>query len=197
VNLIEQFDSILAQLQEVGVKGLIAGGAVRDHILGKPVKDIDVFVAHEPNLVSKLQAAFGALHVNPSLAAEYIGEAGQSEVSHVYEVRKSVDPFDMGAIHLPPVQVIVLAPGMDPLDRVKHHDFGICQCWYEGGGDLDFGFTGAFIGDVADNSFTLTHCEDQHQFDRSMRRWERFKERFPEFSLYVPFRFREYTEVFA
>ncbi|MBY4725715.1 MULTISPECIES: hypothetical protein [Burkholderia] len=195
MNLIEQFDSILAQLQEVGVKGLIAGGAVRDHILGKQVKDIDVFVAHDPDVVSKLQAAFGVLHVNPSLAAEYIGEVGQSEVSHVYGVTSSSDPFDTANTHRVPVQVIVLAPGMDPLDRVKHHDFGICQCWYEGAGKN--GFTGAFFDDAASKQFTLSHCEDQHQFDRSMRRWERFKERFPEFSLYVPFRFREYTEVFA
>lgn len=193
MNLIQQFDSILAQLQEVGVKGLIAGGAVRDHILGKPVKDIDVFVAHEPNLVSKLQAAFGVLHVDPSLAAEYIGEAGQSEVSHVYEVSFGDDPF--GPFNRIPTQVIVLAPGMDPLDRVKHHDFGICQCWYEGNGMT--ASTGAFFDDAASKQFTLSHCEDRQQFDRSMRRWERFKERFPEFSLYVPFRFREYMEAFA
>ncbi|MCA8110265.1 hypothetical protein [Burkholderia cepacia] len=194
MNLIKQFDSILAQLQEVGVKGLIAGGAVRDHILGKPVKDIDVFVAHDPDVVSKLQAAFGVLHVNPSLAAEYIGEAGQSEVSHVYEVSFGDDPFDPDLGHVP-VQVIALAPGMDPLDRVKHHDFGICQCWYVGHGFKMY--TEAFAADMSGKRFTLMHCEDQHQFDRSMRRWERFKERFPEFSLYVPFRFREYMEAFA
>ncbi|MDF0504855.1 hypothetical protein POK33_29400 [Burkholderia cenocepacia] len=195
MNLIEQFDSILAQLQEVGVKGLIAGGAVRDHILGKPVKDIDVFVAHDSDVVSKLQTAFGVLHVSPSLAAEYIGEAGQSEVQHVYEVSFGDDPF--GQFNRAPTQVIVLAPGMDPLDRVKHHDFGICQCWYEGSPNGVMASTEAFLDDYRQKFFTLSHCEDQQQFDRSMRRWERFKERFPEFSLYVPFRFREYMEVFA
>jgi hypothetical protein len=48
-------------------------------------------------------------------------------------------------------------------------------------------------------TFTLSHCEDQQQFDRSMRRWtSKFRQRFPEFSLYIPVEHRHLDqEVFG
>lgn len=189
MNLIQQFDEALDRLKAVGVKGLIAGGACRDHLLGRPVKDIDVFVPYSEDIESKLQAAFGVLHVNPLISAEYAGAGG--EVEHVYEVAISSDPFEPDAGR-PPLQVIVLAPGLDPVDRARHHDFGICQCWYLGNGQ--FQETLAFTNDVMHQRFTLSHCEDQQQFDRSMRRWERFSERFEGFYLYVPFEFMEFNQ---
>lgn len=189
MNLIQQFDEALAKLQAVGVKGLIAGGAVRDHLLNRPVKDIDVFVPYSEDIEQKLQAAFGVLHVNPLISAEYAGAGG--EVEHVYEVAISSDPFEPDGGR-PPLQVIVLAPGLDPVDRARHHDFGICQCWYLGKGQ--FGETLAFTNDVMNQRFTLSHCEDQQQFDRSMRRWGRFRERFDGFYLYVPFEFMEFNQ---
>jgi hypothetical protein len=191
MNLIQQFDEALAKLQAVGVKGLIAGGAVRDHLLNRPVKDIDVFVPYSEDIEQKLQAAFGVLHVNPLISAEYAGAGG--EVEHVYEVAISSDPFgSLEEITRPPLQIIVLAPGLDPVDRARHHDFGICQAWYLGNGQ--FGETLAFTNDVMHQRFTLSHCEDQQQFDRSMRRWERFRERFDGFYLYVPFEFMEFNQ---
>ncbi|SMG43374.1 hypothetical protein [Paraburkholderia susongensis] len=195
MNLIQQFDEALARLQAVGVQGLIAGGAVRDHLLNRPVKDIDVFVPHSEGIQRKLQEAFGVLHVNPLISAEYAGAGG--EVEHVYEINISSDPFDPDAGR-PPLQVIVLASGLDPEERARHHDFGICQCWYRGNGQ--FGQTLAFTNDLMHKRFTLSHCEDQQQFDRSMRRWARFSERFEGFYLYVPVEFAEYredAEVFA
>lgn len=187
MNLIQQFDEVLARLKAVGVKGLIAGGAVRDHLLNRAVKDIDVFVPYSEDIESKLQTAFGVLHVNPIIAAEYAG----GEVEHVYEINISTDPFEPDGGR-PPLQVIVLAPGLDLLDRARHHDFGICQCWYEGSGQ--FSHTLAFTNDMTHQRFTLSHCEDQQQFDRSMRRWERFSERFEGFYLYVPFEFMEFNQ---
>jgi hypothetical protein len=192
MNLIQQFDDVLKKLQAVGVKGLIAGGAVRDHLLGRAVKDIDVFVPYSEDIESKLQTAFGVLHVNPIIAAEYAGAGG--EVEHVYEIHESTDPFgeDWNAPVKPPVQVIVLAPGLDPEERARHHDFGICQCWYLGNGQ--FQQTLAFTNDMMHQRFTLSHCEDQQQFDRSMRRWSRFSERFAGFYLYVPIEFMEFNQ---
>jgi hypothetical protein len=186
MNLFQQFDEILSKLKAAGVTGaLIAGGACRDHILGKPVKDIDVFVPDQEGIEMKLGAAFGHLHVNPIIAAEYAGAGG--EVDHVYEVTTSSDPFgSLNELQRAPVQVIVLAQGLDPVERARHHDFGICQCWYVEGTQTAIGFiqsTGAFHMDMTNKTFTLSHCENGHQFDRSLRRWERFAKRFPEFCL--------------
>lgn len=185
MNLFQQFEEILSKLKAAGVTGaLIAGGACRDHILGKPVKDIDVFVPDQENIEMKLGAAFGHLHVNPIIAAEYAGAGG--EVDHVYEVSFGDDPF--GDSHIP-VQVIVLAQGLDPIERAKHHDFGICQCWYVGNGLIES--THAFHLDKSSSTFTLDYCENAQQFGRSLRRWDRFAKRFPEFSLVVPRGYRK------
>jgi hypothetical protein len=181
MELFQQFEEILSKLKAAGVTGaLIAGGACRDHILGKPVKDIDVFVPDQEGIEMKLGAAFGHLHVNPIIAAEYAGAGG--EVDHVYEISFGDDPF--GDSHIP-VQVIVLANGLDPVERAKHHDFGICQAWYLGSTTSGSGFintTEAFHSDMTNKTFTLDHCEDGSQYARSMRRWlSKFAHRFPEF----------------
>jgi hypothetical protein len=195
MNLFQQFEEILSKLKAAGITGaLIAGGACRDHILGRPVKDIDVFVPDQEGIEMKLGAAFGHLHVNPIIAAEYAGAGG--EVDHVYEVSFGDDPF--GETHIP-VQAIVLAQGLDPIERARHHDFGICQAWYVEGTQTAIGFiqaTEAFHLDMGNKTFTLSHCEDVTQFDRSMRRWGRFKERFPEFTVVVSDEYRSLYDVF-
>lgn len=193
MNTIQQFENILLKLQAVGIKGLIAGGACRDHMLGKPVKDIDVFVEFDEEIEKKLQAAFGVLHVHPIIAAEYAGAGG--ELAHVYDISESHDPFSLKDwLGHTPVQVIVLAKGYDVLERTKHNDFGICQVWYVEGMHR-FGHTEAFHWDMTHKTFTLSHCEGQQQFDRSMRRWfGKFKERFQGFVLVVPQEFLQYAQ---
>jgi len=186
MNLFNQFDEILSKLKAAGVTGaLIAGGACRDHILGKPVKDIDVFVPDQDGIEMKLGTAFGHLHVKPIIAAEYAGAGG--EVEHVYEISFGDDPF--GDSHIP-VQIIVLAQGLDPMERARHHDFGLCQAWYQEASETASGFvqaTEAFHLDMTNRTFTLSHCEDEQQYARSMRRWTgKFKERFPGYRVYVP-----------
>jgi hypothetical protein len=48
---------------------------------------------------------------------------------------------------------------------------------------------------MSNRKFTLSHCEDQQQFDRSMRRWtSKFRQRFPEFALVIPEQFRQFDE---
>jgi hypothetical protein len=195
MNLFDQFEEILSKLKDAGITGaLIAGGACRDHILGRPVKDIDVFVPSQPNIDVKLAKAFGAFNVSPIIAAEYAGAGG--EVEHVYEIQEEdADPFAPHPLEHVPVQVIVLAPGLDPIERAKCHDFGICQAWYLGSRLFDV--TEAFHLDMRNRTFTLVHCEDSTQLGRSMRRWARFKERFPGFSLRLTGPFRYWQSVFA
>jgi hypothetical protein len=193
MNLFDQFDEILSKLKAVGITGaLIAGGACRDHLLGRPVKDIDVFVPYQMNVGVKLAQAFGAFNVSPIIAAEYAGAGG--EVEHVYEIREEdADPFAPHPLEHVPVQVIVLSPGLNPIERAKHHDFGICQAWYLGGRLHEV--TEAFHLDMANKTFTLSHCEDQQQFDRSMRRWtSKFRQRFPTFQLRVPQGFHHFDQ---
>ena len=162
----------LRAVQKVFPGALLAGGYLRDAHLSRAPKDIDIFVAHSDTWV-----AGNLMMVSMTGAAEYME---QSEVGAIW----NVEGFGL------PVQVIMLRPGLSPQDRAEKHDFGVCQVWHDG--DV-MGFTSGFSEDAHERTFTLRHCEDQKEYDRSMRRWDRLKEKFPEFTLVVPEEFALYS----
>jgi tRNA nucleotidyltransferase/poly(A) polymerase len=184
----KQAIDVLAKLHSGGFpSAIVAGGCVRDEIFGKPVKDIDVFVSYEDfdNRLVNIQEVLGREVV---LEGDIDYEGGEDdEVQGVLTLEPHGDEL--------PVQVIVLAPGMAPLDRVERFDFSFCQaawdgkevvttCWFRGMYDFylrrGFGF------------IILKHCESQHEFDRSMVRYERLKQKYPDWKLVVYPEFQKY-----
>jgi hypothetical protein len=141
-------------------------------VLDREPKDIDIFV---PN---------GAWDWNALRASPMLGAAEYMERTEVEGI------FDIPGFELP-VQVIELCPGLSPMERVIAHDFGICQVYSTGTG---WGATEAFFRDRDNRTFTLTHCEDRKEFDRSMRRWNRLKDKFPGFSLVIQEEFLQYHQ---
>lgn len=165
----------LFAVQAVVPGAILAGGYLRDSILSRPAKDIDIFVPYQgPGVAPFLK--LGALVMTG--AAQYME---QTEVDNV---------FDLPGFELP-VQIIELAPGLDPVDRTKDHDFGICQVWHDG---TAMGSTEAFTKDCGDQTFTLVSCANKPEYDRSMRRWERLKLKFPEFTLVLPEQFLSFKD---
>ncbi|KQW02224.1 hypothetical protein [Rhizobacter sp. Root1221] len=161
----------LKTVQAVFPNAILAGGFLRDLLLDRTPKDIDIFVPHTGCFQP------GTLQLVPMMgAAEYME---QTEVSYIWDV----PGFEL------PVQVIMLCPGLDPVDRAKAHDFGICQVWNDGAG---LEWTPAFDKDWSNRTFTLDHCEDQKEFDRSMRRYERLQEKFAGFPLVIPPQFESF-----
>ena len=153
----------------------IAGGYVRDVICGKTPKDIDVFVpplrfplevesSHEAvkEITVEVQRTLGFKEVT---GCRYMS---QNEVQRVWNTEVFVD--------FAPVQVIELAPGLTLKERIYQHDFGICQCWFDATG---LHVTKAFVEDFINETLTLLVAEDEKQYDRSLRRAERFKGKFP------------------
>jgi hypothetical protein len=45
------------------------------------------------------------------------------------------------------------------------------------------------------HEITLVHCESQHEFNRSMVRYERLKQKYPEFTLVIPNKYKAYRGI--
>ncbi|MGZ2448519.1 hypothetical protein ACVIRO_001273 [Rhizobium ruizarguesonis] len=149
---------------------ILAGGALRDLNAGlgpSSIKDLDFFV---PFYTSYLDVQdlmvddFGYRITNSVAASVWIGADTTIDSSVCFE--KDGDQT---------VNIIWMSQGNTPIDRLSRFDFGACQIAYDG---RDYHTTTAFHTDIADRTFTLVRSDSVEQFDRSIKRYLRFKERF-------------------
>ncbi len=170
----ETLDTISMVIKD---RAVLSGGALRDWGHGAPVKDLDVFVPWSVDNLDDLNQMFEVLgwsrvqNIPPSCE-------GLGEVVAVVGYAKD------GQID---VNVIFLSPDVDlsPLGIACRNDFGICQvsAWLEDG-EWRFDYSEAFITDVMDRTFTLVREGDE---SRSLKRFERLKQKYPEHQLLTPF----------
>lgn len=155
---------------------VLSGGALRDHIHGAPVKDLDIFLEWKGEMVHDIDTCLKAegweltQSIPPSCA-------GLGEVIEVRGYQKDGET-DLNFVFLDP------NVSTDPLSIAQRNDFGICQisAWVEGG-NWRFEYTEAFIEDMMSGTFTLLRVGDEA---RSLRRFERLKEKYPDHKLVTP-----------
>lgn len=185
---------MLERVQAYIPGAVIAGGYLRDLYLGMPYKDIDIFIPFTEDVDELIEQ----IRWKPVIETEYhpttIREVHcckykpQTEITRVWDVvsYRQVGFEDT----LKGVQIIMLQKGFTIQDRVERHDFGICQIWYDG---VNTYCTDAFLQDFEQKTFTLVVCESAEEYNRSMRRWDRFKEKYTQFDLrYAPGVFNGY-----
>ncbi|WP_313196194.1 hypothetical protein [Shinella zoogloeoides] len=155
---------------------VLSGGALRDHIHGAVVKDLDIFLPYDRDRVAVLDEC---LKYDDWKLTQSIG-ASCTDLGEVVEVRgyQKAGQTDLNIIYLDP------EVDTSPLGIASRNDFGICQvaAWLEGG-EWRFDYTEAFIDDVMAKTFTLTREGDEA---RSLRRYERLKEKYPDHTLVTP-----------
>lgn len=183
----------MAKLVELlGRPVILAGGAVRDAMLERSIKDYDFFTSDTDfDTLAKIQFVLGTTiklvdmdyHGEPSL----IGR----------DVKCIVNWTDPGSNI--PSQLIVLRgeARINPDVAVTRFDFGLCQCAcsvtpfaddvagtrYVGG----FHFTDAFWSDVSKRRMTyLKSMTDTEQMARSMRRFDRLSQKYLGYIFYTP-----------
>lgn len=155
---------------------VLSGGALRDHIHSAPVKDLDIFLPYHWGQVDMIDQSLKAAGWK---LTQSIG-ASCADLGEVVEVRgyQKDGQTDLNIIYLDP------EVDLSPLGIAGRNDFGICQiaAWLEGG-EWRFDYTEAFIDDVMAKTFTLTREGDEA---RSLRRYERLKEKYPDHKLVIP-----------
>lgn len=159
-------------------EAIAAGGAIRDWLNGREgsVKDVDIFIQDQPMYLANLKEALvGYVHVKvvvPERIAQYMQFEG------VVCVHEFTSP-----LHPAPVQVIVMNRKVEPMFTIMRHDFGICQIGFDG---ETIYTTPEYDTDQKNKTFTLVRCRDKRDYDRSMHRWARLKQRYPDWQLHIP-----------
>lgn len=169
----------------------IAGGFIRDSIVGVQFKDIDIFIPYTEDKV--IEALMVKIDADEMQSASYMSQQEVTRIWSKYLTSEDTDEYDIPDDELllskqHEVQIIMLAKGMTLVDRIPLYDFGFCQCWFDG---KTLSYTDAFVDDLTRKEYTLVHCEDKKQFDRSMRRAEKFKKRFSDWKLVIPVDIRD------
>lgn len=162
-TLIQHGLNVLKEIRESIPDAVITGGYLRDSFNGIKPKDIDIFFPNMPK--EEIDPIMTAMHYVEMYGATYMP---QSEVTRIWD-----SPRWFGQ---PPIQLIMLAPGYKIEDRIQEYDFGFCQIWSDG---EDVYCTDNFLKDQEDSTITLVYCEDHTQFRRSMRRFDRFRQKYP------------------
>lgn len=162
---------VLSLVHSLSPEALLAGGCLRDLILGGEVKDLDIFVDasnedHWEDLRNILQFRHGWRPVT-QINADYVASM-RSEVSKVVGFRVPQVPHE--------VQIIGLKRLLYPMDALNRMDFGACQigmshhqCVF---------YTPAAHKDLTERTITMLEPEDPTQEYRSLTRAARFEDKY-------------------
>jgi hypothetical protein len=151
----------------------VSGGCMRDMILKREIKDIDIFIHHDA--FEETDRDF-LINRGFSLSRSISGGSGFSDPT----VRAANDYKAPGGIM---VSLISMAKPMTISEHLERHDFGICRVAFDGRTIIRHP---DFDRDAAAQEFVLRRCESQWQFDRSLARYARLSKKYPGWRLVVP-----------
>lgn len=168
--------TVIETVRSVAPNAVIAGGALRDLALGGEPRDLDVFIpamSRRADAAMTLTAAGRGWTFKGSFTTERgYGMSVRAEVT-------GCDTYSVPGLDID-VQLILTAlpdtPGF-PLAILKTMDFDLCRVAHDGDHPI---FEAALLDAVCKpNTMTLVHCPDAVQAARSLKRGEKFRDRYP------------------
>jgi hypothetical protein len=161
---------LLRQLQDVCPEIILAGGCLRDHYIGREVKDLDFFAPFEAekalrNLIKTQLPSWGGVSTTDGVESA----ACDDTVSKVDDYGK--------------FQIIYCTEKVSPIERFEQFDFGLCQVACDGRHVLT---TENFSDDYFHSRFTLLRASNYAQFLDSLNRYSRLRIKYPGWPLIIP-----------
>lgn len=157
--------TVLKNIQRAVPRAFVAGGCLRDTIMGRPINDIDVFVPEGQDYM-----ASEVLRNNGAVVTKSIPEPYFTMNNDVRSVRY----FE--GHHMPlPVNIIGVY-NCTPEAQLERFDFGICRVAYDG---IRLWKDLAFDRDQADETFSLLVDQTEDQRNYSLGRYERLSGKYP------------------
>jgi hypothetical protein len=181
------YTPILAALQQIAPEAHIAGGAVRDTILHKPIHDIDVFMRDDHVEQAAALLRSHCSYVKVGEWKEYLGFSDPA-MTKVCKFEKADEVI--------PICIIGLRPEFAGLkDNIARFDFGICMAAFDGKQTIR---TEEFDRDEEVHDFTLCRADSLAQFAYSMHRFEKITaQRYAGWTLSVSSQFEEFAREHA
>jgi hypothetical protein len=183
------YGEILAHLQCVAPGAQIAGGAVRDTLLERPIRDVDVFLHdnHADAAATALRFEFGYVKVGEWKQYEGFSDPAVTRVAKFEKANETI-----------PLCLIALSRGaVDEIgrDNIRRFDFGICMAAWTG---QDLIIDDRFNADRDRQTFTLHRADNEAQFAYSMARFKKLtQERYAGWQLSVPSYFEDLVKEHA
>jgi hypothetical protein len=179
---VQDYGNILEALQrDVSGSVHIAGGAVRDTILERPIRDIDIFLPHtagEP-AAALLRAKFGYVKVGEWKQYAHFSDPMLVRVAKFEKADETI-----------PLCLIGLTESLPLDENIARFDFGVCMAAWGGNGTMLT--NDHFKRDIEGKTFTLCRADNFAQFSYSMVRFEKLTaDRYKGWALSVPSQFEE------
>ncbi len=173
MNIPHEWQTVLAAIQTRFPTAIIGGGALRDTIMGKEVKDVDIFIEMPDMSDDEL------CKVLTEITGHHFGRSvPESVVHYVFGSGSDVACVCDGGVY----QVIATWTPTDTATAMRRFDFGICRVTYDG---INLVRSPDFDRDVESKTFTLLRCNSTQEFARSMERWKRISPKYDGYTLSI------------
>jgi hypothetical protein len=184
--MLDRYNSLLSSVQSLCPTAHIGGGAVRDTLLGQPVRDIDLFLddAHTDAAAALLRSKYSFVKTGEWECYEMFSDPAVARLAKFEKADETI-----------PVCLIGLREARDMRHNLARFDFGVCMAAWDG----DTVYTAPeYRADIEAKTFTLCRADDQPQFNYSMVRFQKLTaERYAGWRLVVPPRFEKFAREFA
>lgn len=168
-----EWRDVLREVQEVFPSAVIAGGALRDSMWDKPVKDVDILVPVTFDYIGSLDAAYEAVwnmfsgqDIVLDSQSQYGVKCKEDEDRDLYAIFKLTRGYKY--------DIILCTPDAA---RIETFDINICQISYDARKLL-------FTGDYAHGFLTRQiKVVNVNRTDRNAARVQRLLEKYPNFTV--------------
>jgi hypothetical protein len=186
IRKVQHYDNILKALQRA-LPGSphVAGGAVRDTLLERQIRDVDIFARDDASdtAAALLRTNFGYVKVGEWKQYLHFSDPMVARVAKFEKADETI-----------PICLIGLVEDLDMRANIARFDFGVCMAAWSGGDDFMLS-DARFKRDIESKTFTLCRADNLAQFSYSMVRFEKLTaDRYQGWTLSVPCQFEALTK---
>jgi hypothetical protein len=189
--MLDRYNPILSELQKLDPLAHIAGGAIRDTLLERPIKDIDLFLGDYgiDKAAALLRSEFGFVKVGEW--KQYLAFS-DPRISRLAKFEKADEETPIALIGLTEWNEGYGRSVSSIEDNLGRFDFGICMAAWNGSDVITMP---EYRRDLEAKTFTLCRADNEAQFNYSMKRFEKITaDRYAGWRLVVPKAFEDYAK---